>query len=406
MDNKDINTQTLINQDETNACDEARSDKDAVDCNNRTDCNSENFITNEGNKDVSENLEMQSDVENDDVGEESDNKNSLISDEIAKDENKENMNGENIINSVGEDKATRSDVDVSGSLAIDPDTEKNKNADFEEFKKALDTKNAELLNSDVSESAAEVKKEVDLKKESARVFGMSERQLEKEFNAFKFKKLVSHIDYELTDPLITTEELKKKLSDAKSYGFNSAVVLPNKLDGIRKSNRNGVKICAVIGYPLGESTAKVKVCEMKQAIWHGAQELEVVFSISLLKDKKLRTIAFNLAKFRRVAGKRYLKIDLDTSNLTAVETDEALKLIIESKADMVRLSMNNYGEISLPVMANAVAKCAGKCRLEIAGALLDCNDAAEALKTGADRIAAPNAVEIAVKMRSNLELDD
>ena len=97
------------------------------------------------------------------------------------------------------------------------------------------------------------------------------------------------IDHTLLKPESTEEQIEKIIEEAKEYNFFSVCVNPVWVKKCAESLKDtDVKVCTVIGFPLGANTKEVKVFETENAIKNGANEIDMVINIGLLKSKKIR----------------------------------------------------------------------------------------------------------------------
>lgn len=139
--------------------------------------------------------------------------------------------------------------------------------------------------------------------------------------------LNSLIDHTLLKPTATKSEILKLCREAKKYKFWSVCVNPV---WVKLAKQQGVRVCSVVGFPLGANTLAVKVVEARQAIKDGADELDVVVHFRDLKEQ--------LRPLRLAAKNKILKIIIETCYLTEKEKALAAKLVKESGADFVKTS--------------------------------------------------------------------
>jgi len=97
----------------------------------------------------------------------------------------------------------------------------------------------------------------------------------------------NYIDHTLLKADATEKDIKKLCNEAKEYEFFSVCVNPTYVKYAKKCLKgSSVKVCTVIGFPLGSNSSKVKLLEAKKAISEGADEIDVVLNIGKFKDKK------------------------------------------------------------------------------------------------------------------------
>lgn len=152
----------------------------------------------------------------------------------------------------------------------------------------------------------------------------------------EYNKFIDHTNLKQD---ATKEDIKKLCEEAISYDFMSVCVNPDFVkfasDLLLDSE---VKVCTVIGFPLGASTTRTKVFETKDALKNGADEIDMVINVSALKDKNYDFVKNEIASIKKVCKKHILKVILETCLLTDEEIVTACKLAKEAKADFVKTS--------------------------------------------------------------------
>lgn len=152
----------------------------------------------------------------------------------------------------------------------------------------------------------------------------------------EYNKFIDHTNLKQD---ATKEDIKKLCEEAISYDFMSVCVNPDFVkfasDLLLDSE---VKVCTVIGFPLGASTTRTKVFETKDALKNGADEIDMVINVSALKDKNYDFVKNEIASIKKVCKKHILKVILETCLLTDEEIVVACKLAKEAKADFVKTS--------------------------------------------------------------------
>jgi deoxyribose-phosphate aldolase len=206
------------------------------------------------------------------------------------------------------------------------------------------------------------------------------------------------IDHTLLKPDATPDEIKTLCSEARTYSFASVCVNPCYVKMCRDLLRGSVvKVCTVIGFPLGATTTEVKRAEAEQAIQNGAQEIDMVINIGMLKQGDYDYV-FNDINQVVLAGKRsrvLTKVILETVLLTDEEKIKACVLSKKAKADFVKTSTGfskggaTAGDIAL--MRLVVGSDMG---VKASGGVRTAEDARAMIASGADRIGASASVKI------------
>lgn len=147
------------------------------------------------------------------------------------------------------------------------------------------------------------------------------------------------IDHTLLKPDASIEAIKKLCSEAKQFDFMSVCVNPAFISLCKKElEGSNVKVCTVIGFPLGASLPQVKALEAREAIFEGADEIDMVINISMLKAGKDDYVKEEIEKVRRSTVGKVLKVIIETCLLTDDEKVRACKLAKEAGADFVKTS--------------------------------------------------------------------
>ena len=152
----------------------------------------------------------------------------------------------------------------------------------------------------------------------------------------KYNKLIDHT---LLKQDATPEQILKLCEEAKEHDFMSVCVnpayVPLAAEALKGSD---VKVCTVIGFPLGMNLPKTKVEEAQQAIREGADEIDMVINVGMLKAGNDDYVEAEIAELKAVAGKRVLKVIIETCLLTDEEKVRACLLSKNAGADFVKTS--------------------------------------------------------------------
>ena len=147
------------------------------------------------------------------------------------------------------------------------------------------------------------------------------------------------IDHTLLAPDATKEQIKKICDEAKQYNFASVCVNPSWIRYCKEQLKGSdVKVCTVIGFPLGTTMMASKISEAKYSLYEGADELDMVINIGRLKDHDDEYVKNEIAELKNVAGDKVLKVIIETCLLTDEEKVRVCKLAKEAKADFVKTS--------------------------------------------------------------------
>ncbi len=148
------------------------------------------------------------------------------------------------------------------------------------------------------------------------------------------------IDHTILKPEATRAEIEKICAEAKSYKFASVCVNPTWVQtSYELLNGTEVKVCTVIGFPLGATTTETKAFETSNAIENGATEVDMVINIGALKDQKDEFVEQDIRSVVNAAkGKALVKVIIETSLLSEEEKIRACQLAVSAGADFVKTS--------------------------------------------------------------------
>ncbi|MFD1177139.1 deoxyribose-phosphate aldolase [Paenibacillus puldeungensis] len=206
------------------------------------------------------------------------------------------------------------------------------------------------------------------------------------------------IDHTLLKPEARREAIVKLAEEAKQYGFASVCVNPVWVETAAEVLKGTeVKVCTVIGFPLGASAPEVKAFEAAHAISQGAGEVDMVINIGALKDGNDELVANDIKGVVEAAsGKALVKVILETCLLTEDEIVRACKLSVSAGADFVKTSTGfSSGGATVEVVA-LMAKTVGPgTGVKASGGVRTLADAEAMIQAGATRLGTSAGVAIA-----------
>ena len=205
------------------------------------------------------------------------------------------------------------------------------------------------------------------------------------------------IDHTLLKPEATKEQIETLCQEAIENKFFSVCVNPVWVRTSKELVKNsGVKVCTVIGFPLGASTSETKAFETINAIENGADEVDMVINIGALKDQNDTLVESDIrAVVEAAKGKALTKVIIETSLLTKEEKIRACEISVKAGADYVKTSTGfstggaTFDDIAL--MRKTVGPTIG---VKASGGVRSTEDAQKMIEAGATRIGASSSVDI------------
>nr|WP_314559947.1 deoxyribose-phosphate aldolase [uncultured Capnocytophaga sp.] len=210
-------------------------------------------------------------------------------------------------------------------------------------------------------------------------------------------KLNKLIDHTLLKATATIAEIETLCKEAVEYDFysvcvNSAYVATAKkfLEGTT------VKVCSVVGFPLGAMQSKAKLFETEQALADGADEIDMVINVGWLKSGEIDKVRDEIAALKAAVGSnRVLKVIIETCYLTDEEKRLACQLALDAKADFVKTSTGfGTGGATLADVQLMKESVQGHAKIKASGGVRDYETAIQYINLGVQRIGTSNGITI------------
>lgn len=209
-------------------------------------------------------------------------------------------------------------------------------------------------------------------------------------------KIEKYIDHTLLKAVATVADIEKLCQEAIQYNFFSVCVntcyVPLAYSILKETE---VKVCSVVGFPLGATSTRAKIFETEKALIDGSDEIDMVLNVGLLKSNKINEVEQEIKFIKKETGKKILKVILETCYLNEIEKKLACKICVDSGADFVKTS-TGFGTSGATIedvklMLNAVS---GKAKVKASGGIRDKKTALQYIELGVDRIGTSNGVDI------------
>ena len=137
----------------------------------------------------------------------------------------------------------------------------------------------------------------------------------------------------------TKADVEKICKEAREYQFMSVCVNSYYTAfAAQQLSGSGVRVCTVVGFPLGQMSTKAKAAETKIAVADGAEEIDMVINVGALKDQNYDAVSDDIKEVKRACGQALLKVIIETCLLTEKEKVKACEIAKEAGADFVKTS--------------------------------------------------------------------
>ncbi|PEJ58529.1 deoxyribose-phosphate aldolase [Bacillus sp. AFS002410] len=207
----------------------------------------------------------------------------------------------------------------------------------------------------------------------------------------------SLVDHTLLRADAKREEIATLAKEAKEFSFASICINPTWVSYASELLKDSsVKVCTVIGFPLGANTPEVKAFETKNAIENGAGEVDMVINISALKEKNDELVERDVRAVVEAAnGKALVKVIIETCLLTDEEKVRACELSVKAGADFVKTSTGfSTGGATVEDVALMRKTVGANVGVKASGGVRNLKDVENVVAAGANRIGTSSGVKI------------
>ncbi len=209
------------------------------------------------------------------------------------------------------------------------------------------------------------------------------------------KEVLSKVDHTLLSQSATWSEIKAICDDGIKYGCASVCIPPSYVRQAKEYVGDSLKICTVIGFPNGYNTTAVKCFETAEAVKEGADEIDMVINIGMLKDKRYEDILYEINEIKHSCDGRLLKVIIETCLLTDEEKIKMCEIVSQSCADYIKTSTGfSTGGATREDIALFKENVKPHLHIKAAGGIASIEDAEDMLTLGADRLGTSRIVKI------------
>ena len=216
----------------------------------------------------------------------------------------------------------------------------------------------------------------------------------------ELSEILSRCDHTLLKQTAVWEDIRLLCDEGLEFGAASVCIPPCFVAEANRYLAGRLPICTVVGFPNGYHSSPVKFIEAAEAASDGADELDMVVNIGWVKaglDEKVRE---EIDEVRRIAGKRILKVIIETCLLTEEEKLRMCRVVSDSGADYIKTSTGFAGGgATREDVALLKANIAPHLKIKAAGGIATLEDAEDFLRLGADRLGTSRLVKLAKEMR-------
>lgn len=208
--------------------------------------------------------------------------------------------------------------------------------------------------------------------------------------------IAQYIDHTLLKPTATKDQVKELCEEAIKHQFAAVCVNGCYVEYVSQLVKNHpIKVAAVIGFPLGAMDTDSKVFEAKKCVENGADEIDMVINVSLLKSGCYMKVADEIRLVKEAIGERTLKVILETCYLNSEEIIVASQMVVSGRADFVKTStgfgIGGAKLVDVLLMKEVVGSLA---EIKASGGIRDYGTAVSYIEAGATRLGTSSGVSI------------
>ncbi|WP_142785766.1 deoxyribose-phosphate aldolase [Changchengzhania lutea] len=197
-----------------------------------------------------------------------------------------------------------------------------------------------------------------------------------------------HIDLTLLQSTTTNRDIidlcyEAKQSDMRTICINSSYV-PLATELLKDSN---IKVCTVVGFPLGATTTQSKIYEAQEAIENGADEIEMMINLGHLKSTNYVAVLKDITDVKLAIGAIPLKVNIEISELTKNEIIKACEICVDAKAQFIKTS-SGFSKSGATLTAINIMKktLKGRAGIEASGGIKRLSIASKYIEAGVSRV--------------------
>lgn len=201
------------------------------------------------------------------------------------------------------------------------------------------------------------------------------------------KIILSKVDHTLLKQTATWEQIEKLCREGMEHATASVCIPPCYVKRAKEYTGDKLAVCTVIGFPNGNMTTAAKVFETEDAVRNGADEIDMVINIGMVKEGLYSQVLDEIRQIKAACAGRCLKVIIETCLLTEDEKKEMCRVVTESGADYIKTSTGfSTGGATREDVALMRKYSGPQVRVKAAGGISSLQDAEDFIALGADRL--------------------
>ncbi len=210
------------------------------------------------------------------------------------------------------------------------------------------------------------------------------------------REILHYVDHTLLTQTATWQELQALCDEAIAFETASVCIPPARVAEVKRYVENRMAVCTVIGFPNGYHSTAVKAFETEDALQNGADEIDMVVNLGLVREKKYREVLEEIRLLKNICGDRILKVIVETCLLTEEEKIRMCELVTDAGANFIKTSTGFAGGGATFADVALFAKYIGPdVKVKAAGGIADFEDARKFIELGASRLGTSRLIRLA-----------
>lgn len=212
------------------------------------------------------------------------------------------------------------------------------------------------------------------------------------------REILKRLDHTLLKQTATWEQVQALCEEGMEYEVASVCIPPCYVKKAKDYVKERLKICTVIGFPNGNMTTAVKVFETEDAVKNGADEIDMVINLGMVKEQNYEGVLAEIQEIKQACHGKLLKVIIETCLLTEEEKMKLCQVVSKSGADYIKTSTGfstggaTFGDVEL------MRKHVGKgIKVKAAGGIASVEDAEKFIALGADRLGTSRLISLLEK---------
>lgn len=209
------------------------------------------------------------------------------------------------------------------------------------------------------------------------------------------REILKRLDHTLLKQDATWEQIKKICDEGVEYGVVSVCIPPSFVKRAAEYLDGRLAVCTVIGFPNGYMTTASKVFETEDAVKNGADEIDMVINIGMVKEGNYGGVLDEIRAVRRACEGKILKVIIETCILTEEEKTKMCQVVTESGADYIKTSTGfASGGATFEDVKLMRAHVGPQVKVKAAGGISSVEDAETFIQLGADRLGTSRLIKL------------